>query len=115
MAAQGLPSPLLLLLTHALGWGFFIGVSAHGRDEHPPGIGWERSQRVRFEVEIKQLRVPQHFPGLHPKGCKAAGPHGHLGASWMTGSSQPALKYKCSLLTVSLHDPTLSPNPDTKG
>lgn len=93
MAAQSHLSPPHLLLTHVLGWVFFIGVSAYGWDEHPPGIGWERSQRVRFKVEIKQLRVPQHFPGLHPKECKAAGPYGHLGASWIAGSSQPALKY----------------------
>lgn len=70
-----------MLLTHVLGWGFFIGVSAHSWDEDPPGIGWERSQRVRFKVEIKGLRVPQRSPGLHPKGFKAAGPYGHLGAS----------------------------------
>lgn len=86
-----LPSPLAAYSW--VGLGFFIGVSAHSWDEHPPGTGWERSQRVRFKVEIKQLGVPQHFPGLHPKGCKAAGPHGHLGASWMAGSPQPALKY----------------------
>lgn len=92
IAAQGHPIPPHLLLTHVLGWGFFIGVSLHSWDEHLPGIGWERSQRVSFKVEIKGLRVPQDF-GLCPKGFKAAGPYGHLGASWMAGSSQPALKY----------------------
>lgn len=37
-------------------------MSAHSWDEDPPGIGWERSQRVRFKVEIKGLRVPQRSP-----------------------------------------------------
>lgn len=89
--STGHPSPVAAY--SCIGLGFFIGVSVHSWDEHLPGTGWERRQRVKFKGEIKGLRVPQHFPGLYPEGFKAAGPYGHLGASWMAGSSQPALKY----------------------